>query len=344
LKLRREIIELVNAAVAAGATMKSACDFLGVSERNVQRWRKSPDEEDGRRNNRFRTCNALSAQERERIVSVCCAPDFRDLSPRQIVPILAENGEYIASESTIYRILGALGLLVHRSRSKAPERKRPEAITASAPNQVWTWDISYMLTLSRGVYLYLYLILDIWDRSIVGWAVHPLESGEHAADLLHESCIRQGVHRGNLVVHQDNGGPMISGEFLAMLSRWGVASYSRPGVSDDNAFSESLFRTLKYRPGYPDRFESLDEACEWMESFVDWYNNHHRHSGIGLVTPMQRRTGQDFAILETRGETYDNARRAHPERWSGKARAWKRPEVVTLNERRTKKDRRKEAA
>jgi transposase InsO family protein len=236
------------------------------------------------------------------------------------------------------------GLLTHRSKAKAPERKRPAEITAIAPNQVWSWDISYLLTLSRGVYLYLYLILDIWDRSVVGWAIHAVESGELAAVLLRETCIRQSVEPGALTVHQDNGGPMISGEFLGALSYWGEPSYSRPGVCDDNPFSESLFRTLKYRPGYPERFETIDDAKDWIRKFTDWYNTAHRHSGIGFVTPQQRRSGADIAILETRRATYQAARAAHPSRWSGDIRKWNRPESVTLNPRRAKKDRHQEAA
>lgn len=255
---RREVLELIAEARASGARKVAACAMAGTSMRTVQRWEKDPDD-DGRRKNRFAVSNALTAEERKQVVDVACASDFRDLSPNQIVPILAEKGRYIASESTFYRLLRKAGLMTHRSKAKAPERRRPEEISANAPNQVWTWDITYLLTLTRGTFLYLYLILDIWDRSIVGWAVHETESGDLAADLLSETCIHRGVHPGKLTVHQDNGAPMISFEFLAALSHWGRASYSRPGVSDDNPFSESHFRTMKYRPDYPERFETIEE-------------------------------------------------------------------------------------
>ena len=266
------------------------------------------------------------------------------MTPNQIVPILAQKGQYIASESTFYRLLNKGGLMTHRSKAKAPERHRPHETVATAPNQVWSWDISYLLTLSRGAYLYLYLILDIWDRSIVGWTVHEVESGELAAELLRETCVRQGVRPGELTVHQDNGAPMVSGEFLATLLQWGKASYSRPGVSDDNPYSESLFRTLKYRPAYPERFSTIDQANQWIGAFVVWYNSEHRHSAIGFVTPIERRSGADIEILAARRRTYLSAKLAHPERWSGEIRKWDRPETVVLNPREGKKHRQRNAA
>jgi len=334
---RKDILLLVTEAEKSGARKEESCAMLGMSIRTLQRWEKDPDAEDGRRDNRFATQNALTPEENERVIATACSPEFRDKGPNQIVPILAENGEYVASESTFYRVLKASGLLTHRSKAKAPERTRPEEITATGPNQVFTWDISYLLSRVRGVYFYLYLILDIWDRSIVGWAVHEKEAGDLAGELLNETCIRHGVNPGDLICHQDNGGPMISFEFLAKLSQWGQASYSRPGVSDDNPFSESQFRTLKYRPDFPDRFETREDAIAWIDSYVQWYNTEHRHSGIGFVTPIERRCGADIAILETRRETYAKARRAHPERWSGDIRKWDRPETVTLNPRERKK-------
>lgn len=340
---RREILRLVAEAVRMGAGRGAACGFLGVSLRTLQRWERD-EREDGRRTNRLSKQNALSSAERRQAIELACSPAYRELNPHQIVAIHAENGEYICSESTFYRLLRAENLLVHRSRARAPQRERPDEITASGPNQVWSWDISYLLTLARGSFLYLYLILDIWDRSIVGWSIHTVESGEEAGRLLRRTCAQEQVTPGALVVHQDNGGPMISGEFLGALAQWGRPSFSRPGVSDDNPFSESLFRTVKYRPGYPQRFESIEEAREWMQAFVQWYNTQHRHSGIGYVTPLQRRNGEDFALLETRRKAYAAARRAHPERWSGATRQWERPASVTLNPRYNKRTRQNEAA
>jgi putative transposase len=340
---RKEVLELVSAASTDGARKKEVCKELGISERTLQRWKKDP-RDDGRKNNRFSVSNALSPKEVENIIHLVCSRQFRDLSPNQIVPILAENGEYFASESTIYRLLKRQDLLKHRSKSKAPQRSKPEEFTATGPNQVWTWDISYLRSYTNGVYYYLYLFLDIWDRSVVGWAIHEKESGARAADLLRESCILHGVDSNELVVHQDNGAAMTSCEFLSELGFWGRPSYSRPGVSDDNPYSESMFHTVKYRPDYPDAFESIEAALEWMNKFIEWYHNDHRHSGIGFVTPMQKRRGEDDAIMKKRKTTYENARARHPERWSRNIRHWEIVRQATLNPKNSKKGRQREVA
>lgn len=334
---KESVLANIAEAEGNGARRSAVCDILGISVRTIERWEKNPSD-DGRKNNRIANNNALSREEKDAVIEVACSPEFRDLSPNQIVPILAENGQYLASERTFFRILKKEGLLTHRSRAKAPERKRPDEIIATAPNQVWSWDISYLLSPIRGIYYYLYLILDIWDRSVVGWAVHEKEDGALAADLLNKACISNSVSQNCLTVHQDNGAPMISFEFLAMLSKWGKPSYSRPGVSDDNPFSESHFKTLKYRPNFPERFNSQDDADAWIKKYIHWYNTEHRHSGIGFVTPEQRRCGEDIAILEKRRDTYAKARAEHPERWSGNFRNWNRPTHVILNPRTKKKE------
>jgi len=343
MSVRSQVLELCAEAVKDGARKKFVCEVLDINIRTVQRWENNL-RDDMRKNNRFSKSNALSKKEIKDVLDVVCSPRFRDLSPNQIVPILAENGMYYASESTMYRILNREGLLTHRTQSRVPERTKPKELKATGPNQVWTWDISYLRTYINGVYMYLYLILDIWDRSIVGWNIHESENGSLAAELLRRSCMENEVVSGKLAVHNDNGGPMISCEFLSELSRWGRASYSRPGVSDDNPFSESLFRTCKYHPGYPQAFESAVDACEWMSKFVQWYNHEHRHSGIGFVTPMQKRLGEDMAIMKKRIHTYETACASHPERWSRNTRRWKAVTEVILNPAKRKKDRQEIAA
>jgi len=258
---------------------------------------------------------------------------YRDLPPNQIVPRLADEGRYLGSESTIYRILRQERLLTHRARSRPPSHRRPRTLVATGPNQVWSWDITYLPTLIRGRFLRLYMVIDVWSRKILGDQVHREERAAYAAALIERTAHEERVPPGQLALHADNGGPMKGSSMLAKLEALGVAaSFSRPRTSNDNPFSESLFRTMKYRPEYPSHpFASRLEAEAWVRDFVHWYNHVHRHSGIRFVTPADRHAGRDEAILERRRRVYDAARRAHPERWTGATRSWSAIKTVTLN-------------
>lgn len=266
------------------------------------------------------------------ILAVVNRPEYRDLSPKQIVPRLADAGEYLASESTIYRLLRRTHQQHHRERSQAP-RPRPRELVATGPNQVWSWDITYLPSPVRGVFYYLYMVMDVWSRKIVGWTVRESESAEYAAQLIEKACLAEGVRPDELTLHADNGGPMKASTLCAKLDLLNVRmSYSRPRVSNDNPYSESLFRTVKYRPEYPrGPFTSLESAGEWVESFVAWYNCDHRHSGIRFVTAEERHAGRDREVLERRKVVYAEARSRHPERWTGRTRNWKPIETVRLN-------------
>lgn len=329
------ILSLIGAAVEGGARPAQACQQLGLSLRCVQRWRKSG-ADDLRSGPRTRPANALTAKERCDVLAVVNSAEYANLSPKQIVPRLADQGRYLASESSIYRILRAEGQLAHRSRAKVPTRHRPVEHVAVAPNQVWSWDITYLKTACRGSFYYLYLIEDVWSRKIVGWAVHDDELNELAAKLMLATCMRTGVDAGQIVLHSDNGGPMKGSTMLATLQRLGVVpSFSRPGVSDDNPFSEALFRTLKYRPEYPRKpFASIGQARHWVAGFVAWYNDVHRHSSIRFVTPEQRHQGHDIAVLARRAQLYEKARRRRPERWARGTRNWTPAGAVYLNPQR----------
>jgi transposase InsO family protein len=203
----------------------------------------------------------------------------------------------------------------------------------SLRENVWSWDITYLKSALRGCFFYLYLVVDIWSRKIVGWSVEASESTDSAAELFRRICAELDLDPEGLVLHSDNGGPMKGSTMLATLQRLGVVpSFSRPHVSDDNAYSESLFHTLKYRPSYPSRpFESIEEARAWVADFVAWYNGLHLHSSISFVTPEDRHSGRDTLLLERRRHVYERARRRHPERWSGATRNWEHVEKVRLN-------------
>jgi putative transposase len=324
----------VKKAVATGARQSAACGLMGLDARTIQRWKLQAIGDDRRAGPCTVPSNAFSAAERRAILDMANAPEYRDKSPKQIVPDLADRGRYVASEAAFYRILREEGQLAHRERSR-PARKvaRPAEHVATGPNQVWSWDITYLKSDVRGLFFYLYLVVDIWSRKIVAWDIHACESAEFAAQLLEEACQAEGVSRDELVLHADNGGPMKGATLLATLQRLGiVTSFSRPRVSDDNPYSEALFRTLKYRPEFPEgAFASLDAARAWVERFVAWYNHEHRHSAIRYVTPAERHSGKERAILANRRRVYEAARTRRPERWSGKIRNWTPVEIVRLN-------------
>lgn len=327
------IRKLVDEAVAAGARRWRACEVLGLTVRTLERW--GADDDDGRHGPNTVPANKLSGAERRKVVLVATSTEFRDCSPTQIVPRLADRGEYIASESTFYRVLRDEDMQHHRSRSRPPAT-RPHEHVADGPWQVGSWDITYLRSLVRGQFFYLYLVEDVWSRKILGFDVRDSESADFAAALverIRETAAGAGHDLRGWVLHSDNGGAMKGATMLATLQRLGVVpSFSRPSVSDDNPFIESLFKTLKYSPMYPsDGFATVDDARAWVALFVDWYNFVHQHSGIGFVTPAARHDGDDIEMLELRRALYAEARARHPERWAGATRPWKRPETVTLN-------------
>lgn len=330
------MIEWVNEAVIAGARKVKACEELGVSIRTLQRWVDGDEVKADQRPLAKRPIpsNKLTTEEKERVLEICNQSENADLAPSQLVPKLADEGQYLASESSFYRILKEADQLHHRGRSKVPQkRKAPATHVAHAPNEVWSWDITYLASAVRGIFYYLYLVVDIYSRKIVGWEVHEKENGELAAELMQQCVLSEHCFHKPLVLHADNGSPMKSSTLQVKLVELGITpSHSRPRVSNDNAYVESLFRTLKYCPQWPSQgYSSLVQARDWVNAFAEWYNNQHRHSRIRFVTPMQRHCGEDKQILAKRQKVYETARQANPERWSGNTRNWQPIGAVTLN-------------
>jgi transposase InsO family protein len=334
---------MLDEAVEAGARYFKACEVVKLSIRTVQRYRQHGEvAPDGRKAAAIGRIpgNRLSEQERTEILVTANLPAFANLPPSQIVPALADEGRYLASESSFYRILREHKQLVHRGKAKGPSHSRPQSLEATAPNQLWSWDITYLATTVKGLYFYLYLILDVFSRKIVGWEIYAEESADHAAKTFHKAHLREGIGIKNLILHSDNGSPMKGATMLGMLQKLGVVpSFSRPSVSNDNPYSESLFKTMKYRPDFPERrFDTLDQARQWAAGFTNWYNEKHHHSAIKFVTPGQRHRGEDREILTRRMLIYKKAKEKHPERWTSTCRNWDRPDVVTLNHTRKNKD------
>lgn len=328
-------ITLIDEAVAAGARCFKACEVLGITCRTLRRWRAAPDLTDHRKGALKHCPHALTEEEKQHLIEVCNQPDYASLPPSQIVPRLADEGIYLASESSFYRVLRAADQQHRRGRSQPPRTvAKPKAWAATAPNCVWSWDITYLPSAVRGQFFRLYLMLDIYSRYLVGWEVHHEELAAHAAELMDKACLRHHIPPGQLVLHADNGSPMKGATMLATLQKLGVVpSFSRPSVSNDNPYSEAAFRTLKYTPAYPGQpFASLDEARQWVQRFVTWYNTEHRHSGIRFVTPQQRQEGKDAALLAARTRVYEAAKARTPDRWRGRAvRNWAPVGIVYLN-------------
>jgi putative transposase len=303
------------------------CNGIGIGIRTLQNWRKEGFL-DKRKGALKVVHNKLSESEEHKIQEKACSFRYKDKTPGEIVAELAEAGEYIGSISSFYRVFKRSNLIILNRRQRRKIKLNVE-IKALKSDEQWSWDISYLMTSVRGKYYYLYLFTDIWDRYIVGWEIYEEESGELAKELFEKISERLNVK--GIKLHSDNGGPMKSTTFRAVLEKLEVIqSFSRPSVSNDNAFSESLFSTLKRNAGYPKKFNTLEDAKAWMTKFVHWYNNEHMHTGLNYVTPAQRRKGEDKKIFENRNTTFEHARLAHPERWTGKTKVWKIEQVVFL--------------
>jgi len=333
---RLTVITLIKEAVAAGARQRAACAIVGLTERTLQRWhRQEHGGEDRRRGPITAPAHQLSEAEKDAAIALANCPAYRNLSPEKVIARAADEGVYICSESSLRRTQKERNEAAYRGRAKPPSAsKKPRAYAASEPLRVLSWDITYLKNANiRGSFFFLYLYIDVWSRRIVGWAVHTEQSAELAAQLLRDVCAEHAIEADSAVLHQDNGAPMKGATFLATLDDLGIAkSFSRPRVSDDNAFIESLFRHIKYAPQYPGRgFVDLAEANAWVERFVHWYNHEHLHSAIGYVTPDDRHHGRDIAILEGRRAVYAAAQVKNPRRWSTSTRKWNRPSIVTLN-------------
>jgi putative transposase len=324
---------LIEEATHSGARLEAAVAAVGLSIRTFQRWNLQNDGADRRRGPDSVPSNKLAPAERQNIIEIANSPAFRDISPKQIVPQLADQGIYVASESSFYRVLKDDGLITHREPSRPATSRKPKEHVATGPCQVWSWDITYLKSPILGQFFYLYMIMDVWSRKIVASTVFLKESNDYSARLFLKACLSLGINPEGLVLHSDNGGPMKGATMLATLQRLGVVpSFSRPQVSDDNPYSEALFRTMKYRPGYPSRpFSSLAAAQTWVDGFVDWYNTEHLHSGIRFVTPDDRHFGREKTILANRSSLYEKARLKNPNRWSKSIRNWNPVETVYLN-------------
>jgi putative transposase len=337
---RSKAIVLINEAVTGGALLSKACEEVGITERTYYRWIRLCRETGGyidRRQTAERPepANKLTEEERMEIIEVVNQPEFRSSSPCEIVPTLADQGIYIASESTFYRVLREKAMQHHRGRTAERNPRPISSHCATGPNQVWMWDITYLNGPVKGMFYYLYLFSDLFSRKIVAWEVWSKESAEHASQLVRRGIISEkiGLRIKPLVLHSDNGSPMKGATMLETLYRLGITpSNSRPRVSNDNPYAESLFKTLKYNCNYqPKGFKDLEEARQWCKKFVHWYNYKHRHSGINFLTPEQRHSGIGQQILDQRRAVYEAARAKHPERWSMSTRDWTLPDEVWLN-------------
>lgn len=317
------------------ATWSCIANVLSLSIITLRRWRRDAQEPGDKRPTaqRPKPKHSLSDEEEAQILAYCNSAEFEKSSPEQIVPALVDRGIYIASEKTFYRVLLKNKQLKHRGKPAEPAvRAIPQAV-ATAPKQVFSWDITYLKTKTRGLYYYLYMFIDIYSRKIVGWEIHDKECGTLASELLQKIVLAEDMVLDSLLLHSDNGAPMRSQVLREKTKDMKVTlSFSRPHTSNDNPFSESVFGTLKMCPDFPEKpFDSLEAAREWTASFTHYYNFHHKHSGINFVTPIERHMGLDREILKKRETIYQLAKEKNPARWSGKIKNMDYIEEVFIN-------------
>jgi len=311
----------------------AACQALRLSRATYSRWQHraaQPTVTLARRPSPPRT---LSEGERAQVLALLNEERFQDQPPAQVVATLSDEGKYVSSERTMYRILADnRQVRERRDQLRHPGYKCPELL-ATGPNQVWSWDITKLRALAKWEYFYLYVILDIFSRYVVGWMLADRENSSLAKRLFEETLAKQGILPGQLVIHNDRGSPMIGHPLTELLSKMDLThSFSRPHVSDDNPYSESQFKTLKYRPAFPDRFGSFEGALAYCRDFFPWYNNQHHHSGIHYLTPVNVHNGDAETILEARHATHLRAFESHPERFvKGPTKRKTLPPAVWIN-------------
>ena len=311
--------------LSAQVGISDACQALTVSRATFYRSQEPPAPARPLLTPR-RSARALTEAERAETLSVLHSEEFVDRAPAAVCATLLDQGRYLCSPRTMYRLLSAAGeVRERRNQLTHPHYQAPELL-ATAPNQVWSWDITKLRGAVKWTYYYLYVVLDIFSRYVTGWMVATRESAELAKQLLLESCLKQGIALGQLIVHSDRGSSMTSKPVALLLADLGVTrSLSRPHVSNDNPFSESQFKTLKYCPAFPDRFSSLEHARTFSGEFFPWYNREHRHSGIAMLTPEVVHYARAEEVIAARRLVLEEAFRQHPERF-----VRKRPEPLTL--------------
>ncbi len=310
---------------------KPACEVLGVKRPTL--YRKRSPQPTRPRTPRRPSPRALAATEREQVLDVLHSPRFADVSPAEVVATLLDEGRYLASERTMYRILEAHGEnRERRNQLTHPAYLRPELL-AQSPNELWSWDITKLKGPVKWTYYYLYVILDVFSRYVAGWMIAERETATLATKLIKETIAKHNADPRKLTVHADRGSSMTSKPLALLLADLGATkSHSRPYTSTDNCFPEAQFKTLKYRPDFPDRFGSMQDARSFCVGFFDWYNTEHRHSGIGMMTPEAMHYGWAKQLRAQRAVVLENAYDKHPERFPrGVPRPWKLPTAAWIN-------------
>jgi putative transposase len=325
------MMDLVEDINSPSIPITQACSALGISRATM--YRRTTPANPPSYSVRPPNPRRLGESERQAILDVLHSDQFVDQPPPEVYAALLSQGVYMASIRTMYRLLAERGESRERRAQRAPMKHVKPTLTATAPNQVWTWDITKLRTVIPGVIFSLYVIIDLFSRMVVGWLLAECENAAHAERLFADTIARHGIAPGALTVHADRGSPMRSDDLAQLFGVLGVArSFSRPHVSDDNAFSEAQFKTLKYQPDYPGQFASYAHARAWCQEFIGWFNEHHQHSGIALFTPADVFYGRVEVVAARRQTALDAAFAAHPERFpNGRPVVKRPPEAVHIN-------------
>lgn len=329
--LRERIVVAIDVAVSSGARLFKACEAIQICPRRLRRWRKT--EEDGRKGGYRAVSQKLSEPEKDAIVAALQLPGIVDLPIKVAHATLLDQGVCLASPSTFVRVVNERGLQRKKGTGKAGNAKRPELV-ATAPGQVWCWDITWLDAPLKGTYFYLYMAIDMFSRKVVAWEVFAKEDGALARDLFAQALEAEGIPPGQIMIHADNGKPMRSKKLRSLFDDLSVtASYGRPHTSNDNAFAESLFATFKGRVSFPEYFENIQSARAFCLEFFTWYNCFHLHSSLDFVTPQSVHEGVHPEIFANRNLLLEVNRLTHPSRHGGKKKAYGIPAVVRLKHR-----------